>query len=156
VGWGRRRGRRRRNRGRECQSMGIYWLLPMESPTERVCQYTRWWVCRWQCHVTVRRSRFESLGHPIGKIVWKKYTSSHRCNFPKKLYNPSGIRSVYTDELTLSVYTDRIADEYCLSVYTDRIGDGIIFVGKNYRRKNFIGNYVAFRRFFGSGWCVIS
>jgi hypothetical protein len=156
VGWERRRGRRRRNRGRECQSTGIYWLLSMESPTERVCQYTRWWVHRWQCHVTVRRSRFESLGHPVGKIVWKKSTSSHHYNFPKKLYNPSGIQSVYTDELTMSVYTDRIADGYCLSVYTDRIGDGIIFVGKNYRRKNFIGNSVAFRWFSSSGWCVIS
>jgi hypothetical protein len=60
--------------------VGIYWLLPMESPTERF----RWWVRRWLCHVTIRRSRFESLGHSVGKIVWKKSTSSHHCNFSKK------------------------------------------------------------------------
>jgi hypothetical protein len=108
--------------------LGIYWLLPMESPKEHVHRYTLQWVRRWQCHVTVRKSRFESLGHSVGKIVWKKSTSSHRCNFPEKLYNMSVIRSVYTD----------------------RIGDGIIAVGKSYRRKKFVGNFVGFRRFSGS------
>jgi len=44
--------------------------------------------------------------------------------FQKKLYNPSVIRSVYTD---------CISDINCLSVYTDRIRDEIISVGKNYR-----------------------
>ena len=30
LGWGRRRGRRRRYRGRESGIMGIYWILPMK------------------------------------------------------------------------------------------------------------------------------
>jgi hypothetical protein len=35
VGCGRRRGRRKRNRGRESVSKGsIYWRLPTDSPTE--------------------------------------------------------------------------------------------------------------------------
>jgi hypothetical protein len=41
LGWGRRRGRRRRNRGRESRRVGIYWLLPMQSPTETFRRYTR-------------------------------------------------------------------------------------------------------------------
>jgi hypothetical protein len=63
--------------------VGIYRLLPMESPTERVRRYTCQWVRWWMCHVTVRRSQFESLCHSVGKIVWKKSMLSHRCNFSK-------------------------------------------------------------------------
>jgi hypothetical protein len=81
----------------------------------------------------------------------KKSTSPHRCNFPNKLYRPSAIRSVYTDKLISSIYTDHIADGRIPSVYTDRVGDEIIYIGKNYRRKNSIG----FRRFSGSGICVL-
>jgi hypothetical protein len=43
-----------------------------------------------------------------------------------------------------------ITDNKGLSVYTDKIREGIIFVGKNYRQKNFVGNSVGFYRFFGS------
>ena len=94
------------------------------------------------------RARFNNYGLnpsviPLVKSSEKKSTSSHRCNFWKKLYNPSVIQSVYTDKHTLSVYTGRIVNRYFLSVYTDRIGDKIIFFGKNYRWKNFFG----FRRF---------
>jgi hypothetical protein len=60
-------------------TVGIYWLLLMESPTDKF----RRWFRQWLCHVTVRRSRFESLDHSFGKIVWKKSTSSHHCNFSK-------------------------------------------------------------------------
>ena len=67
----------------------------------------------------------------------KKSTSPHRCNFPNKLYRPSAIRSVYTDKLIPSVYTDRVED-------------GIISIGKNYWRKNYVGNSIGFRRFSGS------
>jgi hypothetical protein len=100
--------------------VGIYWLLPMASPTDTFCR----WFCRWKCHVTAWISRFESLSHSVGKIILKKSMSSHCCNFPKKVYSPS--------------------------VYTDRFWDGIISVGKYYRRKNFIGNFVGFRRFSSS------
>jgi hypothetical protein len=100
--------------------VGIYWLLPMESPTDTFCR----WFRRWKCHVTALISRFESFNHSIGKIIWKKFTSSHRCNFPKKVYSPS--------------------------VYTDRFWDEIISVGKYYQRKNFVGNFVGFRRISGS------
>jgi hypothetical protein len=68
----------------------------------------------------------------------------------KNLYNPSAIRSVYTDRIRPSVYTDRIVNGNCMSVYTDNIRDEIISVGKNYRRKNSIGNSVGFHRFSGS------
>ena len=70
--------------GRVC----IYGLLPMESPTNMFCWYTHQWFRRWKCHVTIRRSRFESLDHSIGNIVWNKSTSSHHCNSSKKLYSP--------------------------------------------------------------------
>jgi len=127
--------------------MGIYRLLLMESPTDMFCRYTRWWVHRWMCHVTVRRSRFKSLGHSVGKIIWKKSTSSHRCNFPKNYI----IRRWYGGYIpTESLYTDRITDKYFLSVYTVRIRDEIISVGKNYRRKNSVGNSDCFCRFSSS------
>ena len=69
--------------------VGIYWFLPMESPTDTFCRWFHW----WKCHVTARISRFESLSHSVGKIIWKKSTSLYHCNFPKKVYSPS----VYTD-----------------------------------------------------------
>jgi hypothetical protein len=118
----------------------------MESPTE--C------IRRWQCHVTVRLSQFESLGHSVSKIIWKNSTSPYHCIFPNKLYRPSAIRSVYTNGNILSVYTDRISDGVMPSVYTDRFWDGIISVDKNYRRKNSVGNSIGFRRFSGSGTCA--
>ena len=126
--------------------VGIYWLLPMKSLIDTFRWYTRRWFRRWLCHITVWRSRFESLGHSVGKIIKNKSTSSHRCNSPKKLYNPLAIWSVYTNRIRPSVYIDRIANGYCLSVYTDRSRDGIISVGKNYRWKNSVG----FCRFSGS------
>ena len=43
-----------------------------------------------------------------------------------------------------------IVDGFSLSVYTDRCWDGIMSVGKNYRRKNSVGKSVGFRRFSGS------
>jgi len=105
----------------------------MESPTDT--------FHRWQCHVTVRLSQFESLGHSVGKIVWKNSTSPRRCIFPNKMYSPSEIRSVYTDEHILSVYTDRISDGVSPSVYTDRFWDGIS-----------VCNSVGFLRFSSSDW----
>jgi hypothetical protein len=51
--------------------VGIYWLLPMESPTDTFRRYTSRWFHRWKCHITIRLSRFESLVNSIGKIVWK-------------------------------------------------------------------------------------
>jgi len=105
----------------------------MESPTDTFLR----WFRRWKCHVTVRLSRFVSVGHSIGKIVWKKSTSPHRCNFSNKLYRLSAIRSVYTD--------GRIS-----SIYTDRVGDGIISIDKNYRWKNYVDNFVGFHQFSGS------
>jgi hypothetical protein len=118
--------------------VGIYRLLPMESSTECVRRYTRRWVRWWMCHVTVQRSQFESLGHSVSKIVWKKIHVITPLQFSKKLYNLSVIRSVYTDRKYLSIYTDELTP----SVYTDRIRDGIISIGKNYRRKNSVSNSV--------------
>jgi hypothetical protein len=63
--------------------VGIYWRLPMESLMNIFHRYTRQWVHRWLCHITIRRSWLESLGHSVGKIIWKKFTSSHRWTFQK-------------------------------------------------------------------------
>jgi hypothetical protein len=63
--------------------VGIYWLLPMESPTDTFCRYTRRLFHRRLCHVTVRRSRFESLGHSIGKIIWKNLRHHTVATFQK-------------------------------------------------------------------------
>ena len=41
----------------------------MESPTEG--------IHRWQCHVTVWLSQFESLGHSVGKIVWRHHAVAY-------------------------------------------------------------------------------
>jgi hypothetical protein len=113
----------------------------MESLTESICRYFHWWFRRWHYHVTVRLSQFESLSQSVGKIVWKNSTLPHHCIFPNKLYRPSAIRSVYTDNIT---------DRFMLSIYTDRFWDGIISVSNNYRWKNFVGNSVGFRWFSGS------
>jgi hypothetical protein len=32
---------------------------------------------RWQCHVTIRLSQFESLGHSVGKIVWRHHAVAY-------------------------------------------------------------------------------
>ena len=142
VGWGRRRGRRRRNR-----------VL-----AERVyIDFYRW---------NHRRTR--SVGIPVGESTGDRATSL----YGDPGLNPSVIPSVKSSEknprhhtvaafqknyiirrwygIIPSVYTDRIADGYCLSVYTDRIGDGIISVGKNYRRKHSVGNSIGFHWFSGS------
>jgi len=75
VGWERRR---RRNRGRECRQMGgCIMVFPMESPTKLIHRFFHWWFRRWQCHVTVRLSQFESLGHSVGKIVWRHHAVAY-------------------------------------------------------------------------------
>jgi len=45
----------------------------MESPTD----YFRRWFHRWQCHVTVRLSQFESLGNSVGKIAWRHHAVAY-------------------------------------------------------------------------------
>jgi hypothetical protein len=37
------------------------------------CRWFHRWFHRWQCHVTVRISQFESLGHSVGKIGWRHH-----------------------------------------------------------------------------------
>jgi len=120
----------------------------MELPTECIRRWFHRWFRWWKCHVTVGLSRFESLGHSIGKIVWKNSTSPHLCIFPNKLYRSSEIRSVYTDGIFSSVYTDRISDRVISSVYTDRFCDGIISIGNSVGFRRFSGSDGTFIRFF--------
>jgi len=63
VGWERRR---RRNRGRECRQMGGYIMVFSDGITEGINSSV---IPSVQCHVTIRLSQFESLGHSVGKIV---------------------------------------------------------------------------------------
>jgi len=115
-------------------------VFPMESPTD----YFR----RWQCHVTVRLSQFESLDHSVGKIVWRHHAVAYfQTNCVPRWRNGRYIPMEYF----LSVYTDRFADGLRPSVYTDRCWDGIMFVDNYYRRNVFVGNSVGFLRFSGSG-----
>jgi hypothetical protein len=126
VGWGRRRGRRRRNK------VSAEWVY---------IDCYRW-----------NHQRTRSIGIPVGEFAGDCVTSLYGdpglnssvipsvkssvknprhhtiATFQKKLYNPSVIRSIYTD----------------------RIGDEIMSVGKNYRRKNSVG----FRRFSGSEYLL--
>jgi len=70
VRWERRR---RRNKGRECREMGGYIMVFSDS-------FRRWfhrWYRRWQCHVTIRLSQFEYLGHSVGKIVWRHHAVAY-------------------------------------------------------------------------------
>jgi len=62
-------------------------------------------------HVTVRISRFESLGNSIGKIACKNVHIIELAFFFKILYIPFVILSVYTGGMMLSVYINRITDE---------------------------------------------
>ena len=79
VGWGRRRG----NRGRECRHSG-YILAFIDGITDdhvpsvypsviSLVNVPRHWT---EIPVWI-------LDHFVGKIIWKKSMSSHRCNFPK-------------------------------------------------------------------------
>jgi hypothetical protein len=83
----------------------------------------------------------------VGKITWRHHAVAH---IPDELYTPSATPSVYTDRNIPSVYTNGFADGLISSVYTDRFWDRIISVGINYRRKDSVGNSVAFLRFSGS------
>jgi len=138
-GMGKKKGKKKekqRKRGRQSVSRGsiIYWIcrrhhrrkIPSVKPSvippvlaTRPCLAVRVWIPRY-----FRR-----------KCVWKKSTSSRRCNFQKKNFSPSVIPPVYTDEIIPSVYTGGITDGCFPSVNSDRFWDGIISIGKNCRRK---------------------
>jgi hypothetical protein len=59
-------------------------------------------------------------------------------------------RTVYSVGETVGIYRRKYTDGIFPSVYTDKFGDGIISVGINYRRKDSVGNSVAFLWFSGS------
>jgi len=126
--------------------VSIYWLLPMESPTDMF----RLWVHRWLCHVSVRRSRFESLGHSDGKIIWKNPRHHTIATFQKNYI----IRRWYgwyipTDVFRRYIPTISSTGIVCRYIPTE-VEKEIISVGKNYQRKNYVGNSVDFRWFSGS------
>jgi hypothetical protein len=116
--------------------VGMYWLLPMESPTDTFRRYTRWWVHRWMFHVTVRRSLFESLDHSVGKIVWKKYTSSHHCNFSKnyiicRWYGWYILTELETELFQLVKITNEKIQSVIPLVFTNFLVVGWIFICLN-------------------------
>jgi hypothetical protein len=110
VGWERRRGRRRRNRGRECRQMGYVYN-----------GFNRW--NHWR-KVPVGDSASESATSLYGYLglnpsIIPSVKSSentprhHTVASFKTNYRPSAIRSVYTDEDISSVYSDRSPTELC-------------------------------------------
>jgi len=116
LGW----GRRRRNRRGECRQSGHILtftdgitdrILLSEIPSailtvnqSRHCTeipiWIPWLFCwqfwRWIGHITIRSSRFESLGDFVGKIARKNFHVSEPPFF-LILNIPSVILSVYTD-----------------------------------------------------------
>jgi len=56
---------------------GYIMVFPMESPTEWIRRWFHRRFRRWKCHVTVWLSQFESLGHSIGKIVWRHHAVAY-------------------------------------------------------------------------------
>jgi hypothetical protein len=144
VGWERRR---RRNRGRVSADAWVY-------------NGFFWWNHRW----------IPSIGDSIGDsaTLLYGYLSLNPLVIPsvklsdvttplhisRQTYTPSAKRSVDTDEIFSSVYTNRFADGSMPSVYTDRFWDEIISVGNYYRRKNSVGNSVGFLQFSGSKHCM--
>jgi len=112
VGWERRR---RRNRGRECQQMGGYIMVFSDGITYGLfCWCFHRWFRRWQCHVTVRLSQFESLGHSVGKIVWRHHAVAYfQTNYIPRRQNGRYIPTDFETELFPSVI---ITDEKILSV----------------------------------------
>jgi len=48
-------------------------FFAMESPTDCF----RRWFHRWQCHVTIRISQFESFGNSVSKIVWRHHAVAY-------------------------------------------------------------------------------
>jgi len=129
VGWERRR---RRNRGRECRQMGAY---------------NGFFRRNHQRMYSVGASATSLYGYlslnpsviSVGKIAWRHHVVAY--------FQTSCITRRRNCQ-----YTDGFADGVIPSVYTDRFWDGIISVGIYYRRKNSVGNTVAFIRFSGSDY----
>jgi len=63
-------------------------------------------------HVIVWRSWFESLGNSVGKIASKNFHVIKLLSPPKILYIPFVIQSVYTDNIILSVYSNKITEGF--------------------------------------------
>jgi len=105
VGCERRRGRRRRNRGRESVGKGsIYWSLPTDSPTE----YS---VGKFVVDFA-SGSDTSLLGCPglnpsvsfVDKFIWIKSTSSRRCNFQKKFHAVGDAAGIYRRNYSVGIY----------------------------------------------------
>jgi hypothetical protein len=149
VGW----GRRRRNRGREEKRVSV------EAVYTGV--YRR------------HHRRKYSVGKPVGDFTGVCDTSLLGCPglnpsvfslvnsseknphhpavaFSKKISHPSAMPLVYTDRIIPSVYTGGIVDDVFLSANSDMFFEGIISVGKFYRRNFSVCNSVGVIRFSGS------
>jgi len=133
VGWGRRRGRRRRNRGREEERVSA------EVVYTGVYRRIHW--RKYSIDITVGdfagvsdMSLLGCLG--LNPSVFPSVNSSEKnprhpaVAIFKKNFTLSAMPPVYTDGIIPSVYTGGI---------TDRFWDGIISVGKNFRRKISVG-----------------
>ena len=76
----------------------------MESPTDSFRRWFHRWFRRWQCHVTVRLSQFKSLGHSVGKIVWRHHVVAYfQTNCIPHRRNGRYIPTDFETELFLSV-----------------------------------------------------
>jgi hypothetical protein len=150
VRWERRRGRRKRNREREyCRQSGYIMAYRRNVPVddsdgENVMSLYDYLSFNpsvksseknpWKYHVTVRLSRFKS----VGKIILQKSMSPHHCNFPNKLYRPSAIRSVYTNGSIFQPYRWR---NNTVIIYRHSWKQNYS-IGKNYRRKNSVYRFL--------------
>jgi len=75
--WEGRDGMGKKKKEKQRKIGGYIMVFPMESPTEGIRRWFHRRFRRWKCHITERLSQFESLGHSIGKIIWRHHAVAY-------------------------------------------------------------------------------
>jgi hypothetical protein len=111
----------------------------MDFLTELFQRWLHWSFCWYQCHITVRFACLNSTVISLVIASVKTYMSSHYLYFLIPSI-PTAIPSVYTNDIFLSVFTDRVSDGKIWSVN----------ITIKYQRKISAGVSVCIHQFSGS------
>jgi hypothetical protein len=79
-------------------------LLPMESATYSFCRWFHRQFSRWIGHVTIWRSRFESLGDSIRKIARKNFHINEQLFFLNSEYVVCNSIGIYLPQYSVIIY----------------------------------------------------
>ena len=79
-------------------------LLPMESATYSFCRWFHQQFSRWIGHVTIWRSRFESLGDSVHKIARKNFHINEQLFFLNSEYVVCNSIGIYRPQYSVIIY----------------------------------------------------